>query len=199
MEALLESLTWVRFLTLWGLVAPAIGAGWAYWWAARQNRENKEFEKERWHKQAELDDVRRKEDEERRRVVDLQSKMEKSYSAFLSGGMRIRVNLTTGPPTQEEMQSMISELNSGYQQLLLVASSECAKRAVPLWTKIIELINAKQETDRHRIGDEIRTLRAAFVIEARKDLEDPITRNANPGITIRPMLTFGGFHLDDVG
>ena len=117
MEALLESLTWERLLTLWGLVAPAIGVGWAYWWAARQNKENKEFEKERWQKQAELDDVRRKEDEEHRRVVDLQSKMEKSYSAFLSGGMRIRVNLTTGQPTQEEMQNMISELNSGYQSM----------------------------------------------------------------------------------
>ena len=144
-------------------------------------------------------DVRRKEDEERRRIVDLQSKMEKSYSAFLSGGMRIRVNLTTGQPTQEEMQSMISELNSGYQQLLLVASTECAKKAVHLWKKIIELIDAEQGADRNYIGDEIRLLRAAFVVEARKDLEDPIARNANPGISIRPALTFGGFHLDDVG
>jgi hypothetical protein len=72
--------------------------------------------------------------------------------------MGVRVNLTSGQPTQEVMQSMVLELISGYQKLLLIASSECEQKSVLLWKKILNLIDPAQGSDRDHIGNEIRLL-----------------------------------------
>jgi hypothetical protein len=56
------------------------------------------------------------------------------------------------------MQSMVLELNSGYQKLLLIASSECEQKSVLLWKKILKLIDPAQLADRDHIGNEIRLL-----------------------------------------
>lgn len=199
MQAFLDIFTWERFLTLWGLVAPAISASAAYLWSAKQNRESREFAQEQWARQVELEEKRRTEEEERNKVVELHEKMEKAYSAFLAAGLRIRLNLLTKDSQNEGLEHTLLELNEGYHQLLLVASSQCAQKAVPLWETVIQLTKEEDAEVRAILSDEIRPLRAAFLKEARKDLEDPIARNSNPGITIKPALSAGGFHLNDVG
>lgn len=192
-------MTWERFLVLWGLIAPAIGAAFAHWWAAKQVRDNRAFEQSQWKRQVDLEESRRHRDEERQLSTDLQARMEKAYAQFLSSGMRL-VTLPRTTFDNPEKQQAIAEFSAGYQQLLLVASSACATQAVALWKKTLNSVNAPYtEEARAQIDIEIRALRAEFVREARTDLANPIERNANPGITIQPALKIGGFNLDDVG
>lgn len=199
MELLISIMTWERVLVLWGLIAPAVGASVAYWWAAKQARESRAFEVTQWERQVDLEEARRQKDEERQLSTDLQNRMEKAYSQFLSSGMRLTLisSITNETP---ENQKAIAEFSEGLQQLLLVASSACATKAVALWKKTKTHTNtASTAEERTEAEKEIGALRAAFVREARQDLADPIVRNTNPGITIRPTISIGGFNLDDVG
>ncbi|MBA2592873.1 MAG: hypothetical protein M3495_14980 [Pseudomonadota bacterium] len=115
--------------------------------------------------------------------------MEKAYVQFLSSGMRL-VTLPRTTFDDPEKPQPIAEFSAAYQQLLLVASSDCATQAVALWKKTLDSVNTPytEEARAQKIGTEIRALRAAFVREARTDLANPIERNANPGITIQPAL-----------
>jgi hypothetical protein len=56
------------------------------------------------------------------------------------------------------MQNMVLELISGYQKLLLIASSECEQKSVLLSQKILKLIDPAQGADRDHIGNEVRLL-----------------------------------------
>ncbi len=192
-------MTWERFLILWGLIAPVIGGVFATWWAARQAEVNRQHERQRWERQFEVEQTRRAEDEERELTNDLRSRMESAFAQYLRGGMR----LMTLPPSffgTPEKQQAIDEFSAGFQQVLLVASSDCASKAVALWKKTLNCVNSNYDEDaRAEIELEVRSLRAAFLKEAREDLANPVGRNANPGIKIEPALKIGGFNLTDVG
>jgi hypothetical protein len=49
------------------------------------------------------------------------------------------------------------------------------------------------------LREKLRRARTAFVQEAREDVEDPVRRNASPGITVKHAMQIGGFHLKDAG
>lgn len=198
-ETLQMSMTWERFLILWGLIAPVVSGLFATWWAARQAKANREHERERWERQFEVEEERRFRDEERELTNDLRARMEEAFAQYLRGGMRL---ITIPPSTfgSPEKQQAIDEFNAGFQQVLLVASAECASKAVALWKKTLNSVNSNYDADaRAEVDLEVRKLRADFLREAREDLANPVGRNANPGIKIEPALKIGGFNLTDVG
>jgi hypothetical protein len=195
-----DIITWERLLVLWGLIAPGLGALIAHKWENDKQRKSWEKEKVQLKEKYNLEENTRIKEEEREATIKIQQHMTDSYSKFLSSGSLIVLNINsemTAPIPDE----VLADYSKGFQNVLLIASNECAGCAVEIWNKITELVTNKdlELDEKNKMIEEIKSLRARFMREARKDLSEPMDRNSNPGISIRPALEIGGFGLADVG
>jgi hypothetical protein len=200
--AFLSQFTWERFLVVWGLVVPGIA-----WIATR--RWERANEKARWgheadvRKQADSAEASRREAERRQSALEaLRERMRDTYTRFLAGATALTIGADLRYPEERKAatDAALPDFVLSYQQLLLVASNDAAQAAVDVWKAVNLLISsAVPDAEKTSSRDQIASGRTRFVHEAREDLDDPITRNANPGLVVQPLLTAGGFHLEDVG
>jgi len=200
--AFLAQFTWERFLVLWGLVVPGLA-----WIATR--RWERANEKARWEheadvrKEADSAEASRREAERRQSAIEtLRERMRDAYTRFLAGATALTIGADLRYPEERKAatDAALPDFVLSYQQLLLVASNDAARAAIDVWKAVSILISpAVPDAEKTTLRDQIATSRTRFVHEAREDLDDPVTRNANPGIVVRPALTAGGFHVDNVG
>jgi hypothetical protein len=185
-----------------GLLAPPIA------WICTRNWDRKnqlalwEHEFERVKRQAEQEDSRESAKRERDCVIALQTSMQDAYTRFLAGASGLA--LAAQRQFEDERSKAIEEAQPdfvlSFQQLLLVTSNQAAKAAVSLWNGVLKKSNGGLSPGEDKeLDNEIRAARRQFVIEARLDIESPEERNSNPGITLTPSLTVGGFQLEDAG
>lgn len=194
-------------LVVWAGIGPLLtGLGAAFvtqWWGQRRERERRQFEREQWEAERDREDELREEKRERARVSRLREAMHRYYSRFVSLGADLSQRAlsardwTEGLPEEDETFTQFSE---AYHQVLLLASNETAKPAVRIWKSTKTLVSKSLNADElEELKEEISESRSKFVREARKDLEDPVGRHANPGIKVQPALSLGGFNVSDVG
>jgi len=190
----MDFITWERFLVLWGFVAPGIAWAVMRWWEMKTQAETRADEKLLRLEQA------KKEQEayEASCKSQLHNRMRDTYSRFLTASSTIKV-LASGPSVNlvKHRHAMTESLAAGYSDLLMIASCATAKAAVEIYKACTEMLRGTKE--HHVVEANLQAARAVFMAQARKDLEDPVDRNANTGITVEPAISIGGFHLKDVG
>jgi hypothetical protein len=202
MDILLGVFTWERFLVVWGLIAPAI----AWLTTRRWDRSNQLLV---WKHEADLDAERERragqraaEDRARSEVEQLRERMRDVYTRFLShgAGIALAAELRDDGERTTAFATAIPPFTQSFHELLLVSSTDVASAAVAVWKLTLTLRQlAWNDAGVPEARAQLQQARSQLVSQAREDLEDPIVRNANPGIVIKPALTVGGFHLQDVG
>jgi len=202
MDAIANAFTWERFLVLWGLLAPPIAWIITRRWERANQRATWDHEFLRWKDQLQLEDARTDRERERQQLTAVKSSMRDVYTRFMAGASAVRV--ATELPFEDErtaaLEKAMPDLVLSFQQLLLLASNDCATKAVDLWNHVVKLASEGRANGAPKeLSEHVRTARRAFLIEARADLEAPMDRTADPGLTIRPVLEIGGFTIADAG
>lgn len=202
MDRFLEVFSWERLLVVWGLLAPAI----AWFVTRRWDRANQfvlwKHEGDLRAEQDKRDEKTREQEEARVETDALRVHMRDTYTRFLATASMISLatEIRQADQRTQAIDSALRDFTLSFQQLLLVASVEVAAPAVDVWKQTVALTRLERnDAGVADVRESLGRARSRLVAEARNDLDDPVTRNANPGITIRPALTAGGFHLDDVG
>ena len=202
MNAFLAVFTWERFLVVWGLIAPAITWLVTRRWESKNRLEIWNHENELRKEQVSMEEKRRQEERERAEVQQLRERMRDSYTRFLAGASAITLAVDLGPNERrtQAFTDCLPDFALSFQQLLLVASTHSARPAVEVWNRIAQLTQLSQDDAAlPELKEALRKARSRFVSEAREDLNDPLVRNSNPGITIEPAVSIGGFDLEDAG
>jgi len=202
MDTLVTALTWERLLVIWGFLAPAIA------WVATRSWERKsrldlwDHENELRKEQIALEEKRQQEDRKREEVEQLRERMRDTYTRFLKGASAATL-VADGDSINLQAQTSVHHISDfvlSFQQLILIASTDTARPAVEIWRLIEQLKRLPRGDDATpELKEKLMKARSRFVSEAREDLENPLIRNSNPGVTVKPAITAGGFHLTDVG
>lgn len=206
-------MTWERFLVLWGLVAGPFFAGLGAWinhkWERDRQGEAWRRDDQQRQRQIDLEEQRRKQEIQREEAEKIRRRMESAFVRFLSGASRLSqvARIRDFLAREAARKDLLPDFTLAYHELLLVASTECAEPAVEVWKKTIKMVEltsgpfdpSGMPPEAQTLEDEITATRRLFVIEARTDMSDPITRNANPAVSVTPVLEAGGFNLSDVG
>jgi len=195
-------LTWERLLVLWGLLAPPVAWIITRRWERANQRATWDHEFQRWKEQLQLEDARADREREREQVAALKASMRDVYTRFLAGASGVRV--ASELPFEDERTAALAQampdLVLSFQQLLLLASSDCATKAVDLWNHVVQLASeGRAQGAPKELSDKVRAARLPFLIQARADIENPKDRTAHTGIAIRPLLQIGGFTIADAG
>jgi hypothetical protein len=128
--------------------------------------------------------------------------MQDAYTRFLATTAAITAGAEL--PHRDERKAAVEvsklDLILSFQQLLLLASNDAAEAAVRLWGSVMDAARSAREGGLSiESRAKIRSARRDFLVEARADIENPEERSSNPGITLKPVLQIGGFHIDDAG
>lgn len=199
MDQFLASFTMSNFITIWALIGPIIGGLINHFWESDRLRTKWSNDKDKL-KETQKHEMEKQQNDYKRLELDrIQQKMESAYSKFLGNGSDLILSKCQNPVAHVPDSQSFSAFNQAYQGLLLICSTRCGKSAVELRKAINEFITSHniEALESVRLA-EIKKLRASFLRQARDDLDDPIKRNSNPGITIEPVLKAGGFSLSDV-
>lgn len=202
MQEFLGAITWERLLVLWGLFAPPIAWIATRRWERMNQREQWEHEFRRWQEQIAIEDRRQAEERARERTTAIRAAMQDAYTRFLATTAAITAGAEL--PHRDERKAAVEvsklDLILSFQQLLLLASNDAAEAAVRLWGSVMDAARSAREGGLSiESRAKIRSARRDFLVEARADIENPEERSSNPGITLKPVLQIGGFHIDDAG
>ena len=194
-------ITWERLLVIWGLLAPAIAWLATRSWDRSLQREQWEREEKRRAEEHQRSTGDRAREAKSRARADRLALMKTTYGQFLevSGMLLFGCNLRSDAERQAVFERTFQPFARSYHELILLGSNDTVRPAAEVWRTINCLVSARGCPESWEELLEIaRRFRTDFAHEARRDLEKP-SRTRNPGLSIRPVLSVGGFSVPNLG